>query len=257
MQRNQTVTVVIPVHNEAKYIANCIESLLQQTYAPDEIVVVDNDCSDDSMAIVRSFESPIIRIVNEPRRGILYARSAGFDAADGDIILRTDADSYANSDWIERMLEYFSDDSTMLVAGRLKFYDIPLKHLIDALVLATQYTFCSSKGLSSMVNGANSGIRRQSWRRISQHACFDVTLHEDIDLSIHAHLLGERLVYNPKAIVNTSGRRIADDRIDFHLYAEKIETTYAHHGKQAMLSKIAVPMRMVRATVISFGGIRE
>ena len=49
------VSVVIPVYNEEKYIKNCLESLMKQEEKPDEIIVVDNNCTDETINIVKKY----------------------------------------------------------------------------------------------------------------------------------------------------------------------------------------------------------
>ena len=71
------VSVVIPVYNEEKYIKNCLESLMKQEEKPDEIIVVDNNCTDETINIVKKYgkiyhdgniiiASSARRIINNP-----------------------------------------------------------------------------------------------------------------------------------------------------------------------------------------------
>src|SRR3989304_3585243 len=59
------VSVVIPVYNEEKYIKNCLDSLMNQTEKPDEIIVVDNNCTDKTVSIVKKYKR--IKIIQEKK----------------------------------------------------------------------------------------------------------------------------------------------------------------------------------------------
>lgn len=103
-----SISVVIPVLNDAVMLRACLGALAAQSKPADEIIVVDNGCTDDSVEVARAFGA---RVVTEPRRGILTATTAGFDAATGDILARLDADSVPPADWLERV------DGTLSRAG--------------------------------------------------------------------------------------------------------------------------------------------
>jgi glycosyltransferase involved in cell wall biosynthesis len=89
------VSIVIPVYNVAPRIAACLDSCFQQTYPHLELIVVDNNSTDDSLAIVQQYAqaSPYpIQIVQCPVQGANFARNAGFLQTRGDYIQWLDAD---------------------------------------------------------------------------------------------------------------------------------------------------------------------
>lgn len=109
------VSIVIPVYNEQKYIRNCLRSIQQQTVKPFEVIVVDNNSTDDTAKIARSFK--FVRVIREPRQGIIPARTTGCNAAEGDIIARLDADTILSKDWVERVANYFEKDDELVALG--------------------------------------------------------------------------------------------------------------------------------------------
>ena len=100
------VSVVVPCHNAAPFIADTIQSILGQTRAVDEIVVVDDGSSDGSAAIAESFGEPV-RVIRQPNRGECAARNRGVQEARGDIIAFLDADDLWHPEKIERQLACF------------------------------------------------------------------------------------------------------------------------------------------------------
>jgi glycosyltransferase involved in cell wall biosynthesis len=76
------VSVIVCAHNEARYLPGCLHSILAQSRPPDEILVVDN-ASTDRTGVVAG-QIPSVRVVDEPRKGLVVARETGRHAATGD-----------------------------------------------------------------------------------------------------------------------------------------------------------------------------
>src|SRR5579862_4899909 len=88
-------SIIIPCHNEANFIADTLDSLNNQdTTVAFEIIVVDNNCSDETVTIAQRYGA---RIVTEQKAGVCFARQAGTQAAKGQIIVSTDADTIFSS----------------------------------------------------------------------------------------------------------------------------------------------------------------
>lgn len=88
---DRRVSVIIPVHNGAKYLAEAIESVLAQELAAHEIIVVDDGSTDQSAAIAGGFGKPV-RVLRQARQGAGAARNAGARAASGTFLAFLDAD---------------------------------------------------------------------------------------------------------------------------------------------------------------------
>ncbi|HYH36312.1 MAG TPA: glycosyltransferase family A protein, partial [Candidatus Saccharimonadales bacterium] len=80
------VSIVIPVYNEAARLALCLEAIAGQTVVPHEVIVVDNNSTDDTRLVASRFD--FVEILHEPRQGVVHARNRGFNAARGEIIAR-------------------------------------------------------------------------------------------------------------------------------------------------------------------------
>lgn len=90
----ERISVIIPIHNAASYIAACVESILAQGDAAIEIILVNDGSTDGSDAICRRLAErfSIIRYIVQENAGVSAARNAGLDAAIGEWILFVDAD---------------------------------------------------------------------------------------------------------------------------------------------------------------------
>ncbi|KKQ24439.1 MAG: Glycosyl transferase, partial [Candidatus Roizmanbacteria bacterium GW2011_GWC2_37_13] len=106
------VSVIIPVFNEEKYIKSCLDSLISQEEKPDEIIVIDNNSTDRTIDIVKKY--PQVKVINEKKQGIAYARNAGFNAATGDILVKCDADSRFPINFIKNIKKKFSDSNSIV-----------------------------------------------------------------------------------------------------------------------------------------------
>lgn len=95
------ISVVVPVFNVAPYLRRCVESLLSQTFACYEVILVDDGSTDDSSAICDDYkenegEDGRIRVIHQANAGVSAARNRGIEAAQGEYIAFVDAD-----DWVE------------------------------------------------------------------------------------------------------------------------------------------------------------
>ena len=116
-----SISVVIPVLDDAEMLARCLEDLAAQLRPADEIVVVDNGSTDETAAVARAAGA---RVIEQPQRGIWPAASAGYDAATGDIIARLDADSRPPTDWLLHIeAELVDAPEVGVLTGRGVFYD--------------------------------------------------------------------------------------------------------------------------------------
>ena len=122
-----SLSIVIPVYNEEHHIRACLDAIAAQTVRPDEVIVVDNNSTDRSMEIVQEY--PFVRIVREPRQGIVYTRNAGFDAAKCAIIGRIDGDTVLPVNWVARVKWFYANSSNAnaCLTGGGYFYNIRMQ----------------------------------------------------------------------------------------------------------------------------------
>jgi len=101
-----TVSVVLPNYNHARFIGAALGALATQTRPPDEIVVVDDGSTDDSIAVIESFAEalPQLRLLrNERNRGVHHTLNRGFAEACGSHVLSSAADDWIEPDFVAHM----------------------------------------------------------------------------------------------------------------------------------------------------------
>jgi glycosyltransferase involved in cell wall biosynthesis len=109
----------MPVFNAEKYIASAIDSILQQTFANWELLVIDDGSNDNTLSVIKTYLSDNrIRIFKSSfNRGLSYSRKLAIEHASGDYIFFMDADDIAMPKRIEMQLAAFRNDSTVVVCG--------------------------------------------------------------------------------------------------------------------------------------------
>jgi len=112
------ISVLIIAHNEEKYIAKCIKSILNQTKSPNEVVLLVHNSTDKTLEIAHNFSITIVPF-NGPK-GIINARLEGLNHVSGDVVLCVDGDSFAHNNWIEVMTATLKNDKNVLVGSWVK-----------------------------------------------------------------------------------------------------------------------------------------
>ncbi|HEV2413078.1 MAG TPA: glycosyltransferase family A protein [Candidatus Saccharimonadales bacterium] len=189
--------IVIPVYNEEAAIAECLKSVTAQTVPFDGIVVVDNNCRDRTMEIVRQY--PQVTIVEEPQQGMSFARSCGFDYAahhGADILCRIDADVRLPENYNEVVQEYFKVPGhfkTVAITGPLRIYDSSLKHFLHLeshMIGSLTKRFMGGK---VFIRGCNMVLRAETWLQIRRQMSGLERIHEDMDISYQAAKCGQNV----------------------------------------------------------------
>lgn len=207
------VSVVIPVYNEEKYVGKCLESLFGQSEKADEIIVVDNNCTDSTVPIVKKY--PLVKVVKEAKQGMIPARNKGFDSAKGEIIVKCDADSLLPRDWIKNIKKDFADNpEAVALSMPVVMYDLPGGYKSKPIF----YLYMLSPRLIIGVYplaGPGYAIKKSSWKKVKNDICLnDKEVHEDIDLTFHVKKVGP-IIHDPKTVVMSSARRIKSDPLSF------------------------------------------
>ena len=116
------ITVIVCAHNEERTLPACLHSLLAQTRPPDELLVINNASTDETGAVARQMAN--VRVVDEPRKGLVVARETGRVEARGNLLVYVDADCRPPLTWLERIERHFDRDPDLVaLSGPYRFYD--------------------------------------------------------------------------------------------------------------------------------------
>lgn len=126
------ISVIIPVYGVEKYIKQCLETIVNQTYKNLEIIIVNDGTEDKSIEIIeKNFKDERIKIITKINGGISSARNRGLKEATGDYISFIDSDDYIELNLYERVIQEI-DKEELLIFNYSRYYEKEncLKHKI-------------------------------------------------------------------------------------------------------------------------------
>ena len=223
------LSFVVPAYNEEAYLPACLESILRQI-DPDttslpagtcEIIVVNNASTDRTREVALRY--PGVTVVDEPRKGLTFARQAGFAASTGALIANVDADSRLTPGWVAKVLSTFAEAEAsaashrMLAAfsGPLVYYDLTPRQrvLVHVFYMTAWITYAINRYIlrvGSMVQGGNFVVNRSALEAIGG---FNTTISfygEDTDIARRLNDVGEvRFTFDLK--MSSSARRLKSE----------------------------------------------
>lgn len=219
--QNPLVSIVMVNFNGSSDLASCLPSLFEQSFKNYEIVLVDNNSTDDSVAMLK-LKFPQVRIIETGKNwGFGAGNNIGARVSRGEYIVFTNYDVEFERDWLKCMVETAqADPSVGIVAPKILLYY--QRNLINTCGLAFQYTghafsrgylraadqFDSPENIIS-ATGCAFLIRRSLFEQL---AGFDQYYHkfssrffhsslEDVDLCWRAQLVGYTVTFEPKALM--------------------------------------------------------
>ena len=101
------VSVIVPVYNVGKYLEECLNSIINQTYKNIEMVIVNDGSTDNSLDIIEKFKNKDnrIKLINQINKGVSVARNIGLLNSTGNYIFFVDPDDYIEIDCINKLVE--------------------------------------------------------------------------------------------------------------------------------------------------------
>ena len=116
---NNQVSIYIPAYNAESTIREVIDSILNQSYKFDEIIVVNDSSNDKTVEKIKSF-SEIKIINNNTNKGLGFSRNVGIENCKNEIVAGIDADVVLDKFWLETILPYLKKDKIVMCGGNLK-----------------------------------------------------------------------------------------------------------------------------------------
>lgn len=125
MTERPLISVIVPIYGVEKYLEQCLDSILNQTYRQLEIILVDDGSPDHCGEICDRYASQDarIKVIHQPNAGLSAARNAGMDIAKGEYISFIDSDDYIDLHYYEKMEQGFKDHPEAPIIACLAYRD--------------------------------------------------------------------------------------------------------------------------------------
>lgn len=212
-----TLSIIVPIYNVEKYLAECLDSILVQTFKDYELVLVNDGSTDNSEKICNDYadKDRRIKVINKINGGVSSARNVGIDSSSGELIAFVDPDDLLEPNMYETLINALHDNEVDMSVSRVKTKnyntnttsvssiwgkaDIPIeknaieKYLIPAIILNKTY---------SLVSVFNKVYRKEIFDDFGIR--FDETMHfaEDARLNFTILTKIKKLVYVDQPLYN-------------------------------------------------------
>ena len=210
------ISFVIPAYNEENYLKDCLKSIFRETENKNynyEIIVVNNASIDKTIEVAKSFKN--VKIIDEPKKGLVYARKAGYLASKGDLIANIDSDSRLTPGWIKTVSTEFENDKKLVaLSGPFIFYDLStfMNRMSGGFYY---YSYClyfvanKMSKMGSMLQGGNSVLKKSVFEKMGGYDEKVYSFYgEDADIALKMGRMG-KVKWTFKLPMYSSGRRLA------------------------------------------------
>jgi glycosyltransferase involved in cell wall biosynthesis len=256
-------TIMIPARNEEKFIEQCLQSLIDQSYPPSclEILILDGDSEDATAILVKNLaqKHSNIQLIHNAKRTIPAALNLGLASARGEIILRADAHTIYDRDYVRTCIELLMSTDAANVGGVIKTVGEGL--ISKAIALAVTSPFGVGNAYYRFAN-------RQMWVDTVAFGCWrkktllllggwneDYLINEDYELNFRLRRIGGKILLSPevKSYYHSRSSITSLFRQYFNYGKWKIKTLVSH--PESMVYRQAVPPLFVVSLLASICAI--
>lgn len=227
-------SIIISVYNKEKYISSTIESVLNQSYADFEIIVVNDGSTDDSLTIINAIKDNRIKIISTENQGASECRNTGIKAASTNYIALLDGDDLWDKDYLKLMHQCILEHPKhqVFAAGLAQKYDskiVPVTYNFTQNSLFEVRDFFESSSNYSLISSSSVVFHKNI---LEKTGYFDSSIAsgQDTDLWIRIGLYFEVVFINkiltyyrfaPNSLSNTTFSLSKKPRFDKYCHEEK------------------------------------
>jgi len=231
-----TISFVVPAYNEEKVLGQTLTAILaeiKRSGCVAEVIVVNNASTDATGVLAASF--PDVIVVDEPEKGLVQARRAGFQRATGELVANVDADTIVTEGWLNRVLaEFRRNPDLVALSGPYIYYDVSksARFAVRAFYIMGYGFYMLNRfvlRVGSMLQGGNFVVRRAALEQIGGFNPLFTFYGEDTDLARRLHAVGAvKFTFRLPAL--SSGRRLLEEglvRIGLRYFMNFVWATFA------------------------------
>ncbi len=237
MSEPMVISFVVPAYNEEKHLAKALHAIIaeiKRAGCAAELIVVNNASTDGTAEVAAAF--PEVILVNEPEKGLVQARRAGFLRATGELIANVDADTIVTEGWLTRVLQEFRRNPGLVgLSGPYIYYDVSkgVRVAVRAFYVMGYGFYMLNRFVlrkGSMLQGGNFVVRRAAMDQIGGYNPNFSFYGEDTDLACRLQAVGAvKFTFRLPAL--SSGRRLLEEglvRIGVRYSMNFVWATFMH-----------------------------
>lgn len=205
------ISVIVPIYNAEKFLDRCIQSIIQQTYADLEIILIDDGSIDGSAVICKAYASSDARIIYlyQDNKGVSFARNQGLLIAKGDYVMFVDSDDYMLPTMCEIMVNTIeSKGGDCVVCGIIQSDGTSWTPDVSADYNQELFRL-------NFIGCLNSELLSPVWNKIYKRKLISVNFNIEISF-------GEDLIFNLHYLKNCSYISLVTSELIFHERANKL-----------------------------------
>ena len=202
----EKVSVIVPVYNVEKYLDECVESILSQTYRNLEIILVDDGSPDrcPAMCDIWASRDKRVRVIHKPNGGLSDARNAGIDACTGDYIMFVDSDDFIDRDAVAVLHDLLATTGADIACGGVyRFESGRLREVYNKIITSGCMQF---SGIELLRNMLDSSVDCSAWGKlyrrtvIGAHRFIKGRYNEDVIFLFPLYAECAKVVYTDRRI---------------------------------------------------------
>ena len=196
MSVKNKISVIVPCYNVEKYVAKCLDSIINQTYSNLEILVVEDCSPDNTLSILKEYEKKDKRIKvikNKKNGGLSFSRNAGIKESTGEYLSFIDSDDYIDQNFYEVLMDAIESNKADIAVC-----DIKVVYEEDGSISLSQ---CYSNHDFNLANVVNNGLAASACNKLFKKDLitkylFEVgKVNEDIAVVIPALINAKKIAY--------------------------------------------------------------
>lgn len=208
------VTLIIPVYNSEKYIATCLDSILEQTYTDYEILIVNDGSKDNSKYVINEYKNKYpekIISIEQENKGVSITRNESIKKANGKYIMFIDNDDYLDTNYIEKFVNTIEENDYDIVLGGYRRITETEKILKEQKLKDTEWS-------KLMITAPWAKIYKKQFLIDNNITFLKNNIGEDVYFNLKAMLLSNKIkiidyigynwFFNTKSVSNTIQKNI-------------------------------------------------
>ena len=199
------ISIIVPVYNTAKYLERCVDSIVAQTYADWELLLVDDGSTDRSGAICDRYAAsvPRIKAFHKPNRGLTSARNHGLERASGEWVTHIDSDDWVEQEMLAKMLAKAEETDADVVICDFFFAQGDKRTLYHSIDWDDDKTESLNRYITSVWTTVWGSIAKRSlYTDHNLHSPREITYCEDFHLMVRLCHFAKRVAHIAEPFYN-------------------------------------------------------